>query len=476
MKEAFYITEPIFYPNADLHMGHAYVTVLSDILARSHRLFGQEVFYLLGNDENASKVARVALALGHTPKEFVDEQTRKFKVFYERLGIEYDAFVQTSDKNNHWPGAILMWQKLMEAGGLEKRSYTGLYCVGCESFKTEKDLVDGKCPDHDKEPEKIEEENYFFKLSAYTERIKALIEKNELLIVPETRRNEILALLERGLEDVSFSRPTEKVMGWGVPVPGDPSQVMYVWCDALVSYLSTIGFGRDEALFKKFWPADVHIIGKDILRFHAGIWPGMLLAAGLPLPKTIFVHGMITSGGRKMSKSIGNVIDPIKLVEEYNSEALRYFLAREISPFNDGDVTEESFKAAYNANLANGLGNVVSRILKMAETNLSEPVEIPADTIPEEFKTLLNNFEVQKAADLIWQKISALDERIQLTQPFKLVKEQPEAGKVIIRELVVDLYSIAQMLAPFLPDTSVKIETLIKNNQSPAEPLFARKY
>ena len=471
----FYVTAPIFYPNADLHLGHAYTTVLCDVLARSARLQGKETFFLTGNDDNATKVAQVAQALNLTPKEFVDEQAQKFATFYQQLDISADDFIQTSDQRRHWPGAIKLWRQLADAGDIEKRSYKGLYCVGCESFKTEKDLVDGLCPDHHTKPEEVEEENYFFKLSKYTHTIAKKIESDELKVIPETRKNEILSFLKQEAQDISFSRPTDKVLGWGIPVPGDSTQTMYVWCDALTNYISALGYGsEDEKLFDTFWPADLHVVGKDISRFHAVIWPAMLLSAGLPLPKNILAHGFITSGGMKMSKTVGNVIDPLKVIADYGAEALRYFLVRHMNVGEDSDFTMERFKEAYNAGLANGLGNLVSRVMRMAEDNLEQAPEITDNTIPKEFFELFNNFDFNKATELIWQKIADLDQKIQNTEPFKLVKTDPEKGKELIKELVMDLNVIAGMITPMMPQTSGIIKGLIKENKVPASPLFSR--
>lgn len=475
MSKTFYITTPIYYPNAKLHMGHAYTTVLSDILARYHRLNGEDVYFLTGSDENTEKVVRAAKSIGRDSKEYLDEIVLNFKDLFSKLDIDYSQFIRTSDEKIHWPGAQALWQKLIEAGDIEKRSYEGLYCVGHEAFITEKDLVDGKCPDHNEEPQLIKEENYFFKLSKYTEQIKEKIKSEELKIIPESRRNEILALLERGLEDISFSRPANKV-SVGIPVPNDLSQVMYVWCDALSNYITALGYGRKEdEIFKKFWPVDVHMIGKDILRFHAAIWPAMLLSAGLSLPKKIFVHGFITSGGKKMSKSLGNTIDPLELITEYGGDAMRYYLARHISPFEDGDLTKESFNDSYNANLANGLGNLTSRIMKMAKDNLDGPVEIAESEDMSEYFSYLEKFEINKACDFIWSEIAGMDKFIQENQPFKIVKIEKEKGQKMISDLVVRLYSVARMLNPILPETSEKIKELIRQNKTPESPLFARK-
>lgn len=474
MPEKFYITTPIFYPNAKLHMGHAYTVTLCDIIARAQKLQGKETYLLTGADENTGKILKVVEEQGQTVEEYLNQVTLNFKDLYSKLGISYDQFIKTSDIKKHWPGAQALWKKLVEAGDIYKASYTGLYCVGCETFYTEKDLVEGKCPVHLTVPEKIEEENYFFKLSKYTKSIKEKIQTDELLILPQTRKNEILALLERGLEDVSFSRPIKNVPH-GIPVPGDDSQVIYVWCDALVNYISALGYGRDDELFQKFWPADVHVIGKDILRFHAAIWPAMLLSAGVSLPKSLLVHGLITSGGHKMSKSLGNVIDPYVLIEEYGYEAVRYYLAREVSPFEDGDMTLDRFKESYNANLANGIGNLTSRIMKMAQDNLDAPVVIAEWEDMLEYFTFYDSFEISKAADYIWNEIKALDQYIQENQPFKVVKTNKETGQKMISDLVIRLYSVARMLNPILPETSAKIKTLIKENKVPKVPLFVRK-
>lgn len=474
MSKTFYITTPIYYPNAKLHMGHAYTTIVCDILARAKRLQGYDVYFLTGADENTEKVVRAAKAAGENTNEYLDKIVVNFKDLFEKLEITNNQFIRTSDEKSHWPGVIEIWKRLVAAGDIEKRTYEGLYCVGHEAFVTEKDLVDGKCPEHNEKPQFLKEENYFFKLSKYTEKIKEKIKDGELEIIPESRKNEILALLERGLEDISFSRPANK-MSVGVPVPGDSSQKVYVWGDALTNYISALGFGRDDDLYKKFWPANVHVIGKDILRFHAAIWPGMLLSAKLPLPKTLLVHGFITSGGKKMSKSLGNTVDPISLINDYGAEAVRYYLARHISTFEDGDLTIESFKEIYNANLANGLGNLVSRIMKMAESNLEEPVKIQEEKNPPEYFKYFDEFEINKACDFVWNEIGLVDKYIQENQPFKVIKTDKEKGQKMISDLVIRLYSIANMLNPILPETSEKIKSLIKENKTPDKPLFARK-
>lgn len=469
----FYLTTPIFYPNANLHLGHAYVTTLCDVLARYHRLIGDRTYFLTGSDENAQTVLQGAKKADKEPEVFLEEVVTNFKKLFADLDISYDQFIRTSDRQAHWPGAVALWKKLDEAGDIYKKAYEGLYCVGHEAFITEKELVDGKCPDHGTIPELVKEENYFFRLSKYTDSIKQKIESDELNIVPATRKKEILSFLEEGLQDVSFSRPkTSNVVG--IPVPGDDSQVMYVWCDALSNYITALGYGSEnKALYNEFWPG-IHVIGKDILRFHAAIWPGMLLSAGIELPKMIFVHGMIISGGKKMSKTRGNVIDPVELVAEYGTDAVRYFLSRHVSPMEDSELTLEGLKDIYNADLANGLGNLAARIMQLAQTHLEKPVELKTPSYPEEYTSALEKFEINKALDVVWERIKLLDQAITDTQPFKVVKDKPEEGRVLIAALVQELAGIDLMLEPFLPQTSRKIIDAIVANKKP-ENLFPRK-
>ncbi|MFH0803587.1 MAG: methionine--tRNA ligase [Candidatus Tagabacteria bacterium] len=472
--EKFYITTAIDYTNGPPHLGHALEKVQADVIARYQRLLGKDVFFLTGTDEHGAKVKKAAEAQGKSPEKFVDEISATFRDLTKKLNISNDDFIRTSDKKRHWPGVKAVWEKLVANGDIYKGNYKGFYCLGCEAFLTKKDLVDGKCAVHNQKPEEINEENYFFKLSAYREKIKKAIESGKLKIIPESRKNEVLNLIDAGLEDVSFSRPA-KDLSWGIPVPSDKTQTIYVWADALSNYISALGYGTDDdSKFKKYWPADIHVIGKDILRFHALIWPAMLIAVGLDLPKNILAHGFITMGGKKMSKSEGNFIDPFDLINNYGADSVRYYLAREILTTEDGDITEEKFKEAYNANLANGLGNLVSRIMKMASTYLETNPELPEKSIPENFKEAMNNFEINKATDIIWQKISELDGKIQTAQPFKLVKNDKEAAIKIIKELVVDLYAVARMLNPIMPETSAIIKATVKANKMPT-PLFLRK-
>ncbi|MBI2409420.1 methionine--tRNA ligase [Candidatus Kaiserbacteria bacterium] len=481
MKNTFYLTTPIFYPNAKLHLGHAYTMTLADALARYHRRNDEKVHFLAGSDENTQKMVDAAAKAGAEPIAFLDGIVQNFMKLYASLDISYDQFIRTTDTNVHWPGAQALWELLLAAGDLYKKEYEGLYCVGHEAFITDKDLVDGKCPDHGTEPEQLREENYFFRLSKYADALREKIASDELRIVPQSRKKEILSFISGGLEDVSFSRPRRSSWprGLGIPVPGDDSQVMYVWCDALANYISALGFGRDDALYQEFWPADVHIIGKDILRFHAAIWPAMLLSAGLPLPKTLFVHGFITSGGKKMSKTLGNVIDPEDLIDTYGPDAVRYFLLRHISPFEDGDITREGFKEAYTANLTNGLGNLVARVMKLAEEHLSGPVKLAGeDTIVSgEFAEKVETFRFNEAMDVVFEKIAVADVFMTEREPYKKIKSADASEKEVARRdiesLVRQLASIAAHLAPAMPATSKAILAAIRENRKP-ENLFPR--
>lgn len=461
----FYITTSIPYVNSAPHLGNVLDSVYADVLARYKRQYGFDVKFLTGSDEHGVKIVRSAEAAGLTPQEFVDQNSAKFRGLKEILNLSWDDFIRTSDQKRHWPGAQKIWQQLEEKGDLYKKTYRGLYCVGHEAFVTEKDLVDGICRDHQKKPEIIEEENWFFKLSKYSKEIESKIKNDELKIVPESRKNEILALLKEGLEDISFSRPS-KDLSWGVPVPGDKTQTMYVWAEALCSYISSLGYGNvDESPFKKYWPADVQVIGKDNLRFHAAIWPGMLLAANLPLPKTVFVHGFLTVDGQKISKTVGNVINPVELVKKYGTDAARYYLLREVPPFEDGDFSYEKFENLYNSDLANGLGNFAARVLTLGEKLGKVEVDFKKDVLErasgevEKAKDLigekLDGFRFNEATDAIWKLIHFGDAYINEEKPW-----EKENKKALIN-LIVILDNVAALLKPFLPETAEKITAAV---------------
>lgn len=478
---AFYVTTPIYYPNGAPHLGHAYATCLADFLVRFHRLKGERSYFLAGTDENSQKIVREAEKQGRPIGELLDENVGKFRELFGALQVSYDQFIRTTDKERHWPGATELWNRLLEAGALYKKAYTGLYCVGAESFVTEKDLRPGRlCPDHDEQPVELSQENWFFRLSDYQRFLVEEIEGNRLEIVPESRRAEVLSFLREPLEDVSFSRPREGNV-LAIPLPNDPEQGMYVWCDALANYVSALGYGRDDrALLDEFWPASVQVLGKDILRFHAVYWPAMLKAAGLPLPKRLFVHGLITSGGRKMSKSIGNVIDPNDLIRDFGVEAVRAYFAKEMSPFEDPEITPEAFANAYAANLANGIGNLVSRATKMAtsyDVDYGDLSGVTAQSLPEwaEYAAAFEALEVHKAAGIAWAKAAAADRFVEETQPFKAIKVDPEKAKADVARLVREVYGVALLLEPILPEASAKIRALVLERRTPEAPLFARK-
>lgn len=476
-KEKFYITTAIDYTNARPHIGHALEKVQADVLARYARLKGREVWFLTGTDEHGVKVVRAAEAAGKNPEDFVNALAEDFKGLREALDLSWDDFIRTTDEKRHFPGAVLLWRKLTEAGDIYKKKYRGLYCVGHEAFVTEKDLVDGKCEDHGKAPEVVEEENYFFKLSKYSKRIGEAVRSGKLAILPEGRKNEILSLIEKkGLEDVSFSRP-RKDLSWGIPVPGDDAQTMYVWCDALTNYLSAIGYGRSDD-WKKWWPAEVQVIGKDILRFHAAIWPGMLLAAGLELPKAIYVHGFVNVDGKKISKSLGNVIDPLELVKKYGTDAVRYYLLKEIPSGEDGDFSIAKFEAAYNGDLANGLGNFARRVLVLAQyISKGEMYEIKVDEgigkvnevvqqrIAVAKKTVEDKvveFKLREAIQAIWSLVSFGDGYLNERKPWSLSpKDLFSQGRQDIFDVTYILDNIAGLLSSFLPETSEKITNAI---------------
>ena len=471
----FYVTTSIPYVNAEPHIGFALEIIQSDVLARYYRHKGEDVFFLTGTDEHGVKIVRAAKAAGKTPQDFTNGVTKKFKDLKKVLNLSWDDFIRTSDKKKHWPGAQKLWLKLYDAGKLYKKSYKGIYCIGHEAFITEKDLVNGKCKDHQKEPEIIEEENWFFKLSDYTKEIKAKIESDELKVAPKSRKNEILALINEGLEDISFSRP-RKDLSWGIPVPNDSKHTMYVWCDALSNYISALGYGQDDSKlqapspkFKKYWPADVQVIGKDILRFHAAIWPGMLLAAKLPLPKTIFVHGFITVGGKKMSKTVGNVIDPFEIVKKYGADALRYYLLREIPSGEDGDFTYEKFEERYNAGLAKGLGNLVARVLTLSQKNNIKAVknknfDAAIKKTEKQIEKFINEFRFNNALVAIWRLVASGNKYIDEKKPWALKPESKEF-KEIIGSLLFLISDIGALLSPFLPETSEKISGQLKNRK-----------
>ena len=467
-KNKFYITTAIDYANAAPHLGHALEKVQADVLARYHRIAGDNVFFSTGTDEHGVKNARAAQVAGLSPAAFVDANAAVFQKLTAALNISNDIFLRTTDKRAHWPAVVKVWKKLSANGDIYKKEYEGLYCVGHEAFVTQKDLVEGKCALHQKEPELIREENYFFRLSRYAQAIESAITNDTFRVLPAHSKNEALQFLGEGLEDVSFSRPS-KDLSWGIPVPGDASQTIYVWADALTNYLSAIGYGDKEdsegSQFKTFWPADVHIIGKDILRFHALIWPGILLSVGLPLPKVLFAHGFISVGGEKMSKTIGNVIDPFVYIEQYGADALRYYLLREIPSSQDGDFTAEKFRERYEGDLANGLGNLLARVVTLGEKHIQKSFPGARSDALDEFLDVhwagyheaLEAYRFDEALRIVWDILAYGDKMVDSSKLWELPETHPERFEEIIAQLAGLLATVAHMLRPFLPKSASRM-------------------
>ncbi len=472
MSNKVFVSTSIPYVNGEPHVGFAMEGIEADVVARYFRLIGKDTFFSTGADENGVKIYKTAHAQGIDTQELCDKNAQKFKDLGEALGFSNNGFIRTTDQKKHWPGAQEMWKRIQANDDIYKKTYEGLYCEGCETFVTEKELVDGNCPNHKKPPVKIAEENYFFRLSKYTDQIKELILNNTLKVVPDFRKNEILALLEEGLQDVSFSR-TRHSLPWGVPVPDDDTQVMYVWCDALTNYISGLGFGGKDADYQKFWDNDeverIHVIGKDITRFHLAIWPGMLLSAGVKLPTKILVHGFITADGEKMSKSLGNVVDPFEYTKEYGVDPLRYYLLREIPIGRDGDFTRQHFEEIYNAHLANGLGNLVNRVVIMSkkhEVNLTDFEDLidGEKTITEfwkNYKEKMDGLLLNEGVQVVWDLIDFANKKIDQEKPWVLAKEDVARMEKVLAGLVEVIRHIAIMLSPIMPETSQRIRKIL---------------
>lgn len=468
----FYITTAIPYINAQPHLGHCLEYSQADILARYYRLKGKNVFFLTGSDENSLKNVRSAEEAGLNIKDFVDKQTEAFKQILQNLEISNDDFIRTTEKR-HILGAQKLWQACSK--DIYKKKYKGIYCVGCEEFKKEKDLKNGKCPEHPNQKlEIIEEENYFFALSKYQKILYQILKNDEYQILPKERKKEALSFIAQGLEDFSISRSYKRAKGWGIKVPGDETQIMYVWFDALANYLTGVGYGWDEKKFQENWPADIHIIGKGILKFHAIYWPAMLISAGLPLPKKLFVHGYITIEGQKMSKSLGNVVDPYYLINKYSEEILRYFLLGCVSSSKDVDFSERLLKERYNAELADGLGNLTFRILSMLEkyiggrvpldnTNdsklLSPQVNVKDFSIYFQkmwslYSKYLEGFAFDKAFAVIVKIIQLANQYIDFMKPWELAKNnRKEELNIVLYNLSEILRQISVLIYPFMPKT-----------------------
>lgn len=469
-KEKFYITTPIYYPSDKLHIGHSYCTVATDTMARYKRLRGYDVMFLTGTDEHGQKIERIANSQGMTPKEYTDKIVVGIKELWKTLHISYNKFIRTTD-DYHIKAVQKIFKQLYDQGDIYKSSYEGWYCTPCESFFTEHQLVDGKCPDCGRDVELLKEESYFFRLSKYQDRIIKYMEENPEFLQPNTRQNEMINnFLKPGLEDLAVSRTSFK---WGVPVEFDPGHIVYVWIDALSNYITALGWGsEDDSLYRKYWPADVHVVGKEIVRFHSIIWPAMLMALDMPLPKQIFGHGWLVINGGKMSKSVGNVVDPNVLVDKYGVDAIRYFLLREIAFGQDGNFNNEALIQRINSDLANDLGNLVSRTVGMIEKYFDGklPAERTATAFDADLKATaaevlprveenMDQMHFSDALMEIWNLIRRTNKYIDETQPWILCKEEEKKA-----ELANALYHVAEsiriisiLIQPFMPLTPAKI-------------------
>lgn len=465
----YYVATSIAYSNADPHIGYALELLYGDALARYARQQGNPTIFSTGTDEHGGKIAEKAKEAGMQPKFFTDKMSQKFRDLGKSLNISNDRFIRTTDEG-HEQRAQIIWKGLEKY--IFKKSYEGWYCTGDEAFFTEQVVKENKgiCPNHNREYEKIKEENYFFKLSAFSDQIKQAIKSGDFRILPQTRKNEIMSLIEKGLEDVSISRPKDKI-SWGIPVPGDDSQVMYVWFEAVMNYITVLGYPEHDD-FKKFWPADVQIIGKDILRFHAATWPGMLLGLGLPLPKTLFAHGFITVDGKKMSKTLGNVVDPHEIIEKYGVDPLRYFFLRHVPSYDDGDFSWKKLDDAYNNELANELGNAVQRTVAMIvnyQKGVIGEIPEPGHDIAK-YDEAMQDCRFDRALDEVWDQVRGLNQYIEEQKPWAIAKtgDAPHLREVLAYQ-VGALLQIAELLVPFMPDTAQKIKNVFESGV--AKPL-----
>lgn len=480
-KITWTITTSIPYVNAHPHIGHALEMVQADALARYHRLLGHAVRFQSGTDENALKNVQAAEQAGISTQSLVESNAARFQALQQPLNLAWDDFIRTSTEERHWTGVEKFWRACDASGDIYQQRYQGLYCVGCELFYNEDELVDGLCPIHERPPEVVAEENYFFRLSRYQQPLADLIEADQLRIVPETRKNEILSFIRRGLADFSISRRATRSRGWGIPVPDDPSQVIYVWFDALINYITGPGYATGSATYQHFWhdaTQRIHLIGKDITRFHAIYWPAMLLSAGVSLPHSILVHGFITIDGGKVSKSKGNVIDPVALVEQVGTDALRYYLLRKVPTTGDSNFTLSEFVYTYNADLADQLGNLLNRVVKMIERYCGSTIPAPgslsdldrklialAGVTQSEYHQAFAAFALHRALGAVWDLIGATNKYIVQVEPWTLAKQVKETDdRHAAERLSTTLYTmaeslrlIAHYLTPFLPDIAAAI-------------------
>jgi methionyl-tRNA synthetase len=459
----FYVTTAIDYINARPHLGHALEKIGADVCARYRRLCGDEVFFLTGTDEHSLNVQRQAEAEGVSPREFCERMIPAFTGAWARLGISYDGFIRTTDPQ-HEAAVKLLFQRIAEAGFLYEDDYEGLYCASCENYYTEKDAPGLQCPTHQRALERVREKNLFFRLSRFQQQLQTLIESGEFRVEPAVRRNEVLALLREGLQDVSFTRANVQ---WGVPCPLKPGQTIWIWFDALVNYISAIGYGSDEQTFRKWWPADVHIIGKDITRFHCILWPAVLLAAGLPVPRMVFAHGFVSVEGEKMSKTRGTMIEPAEVLEKYSADVLRYYLMREV-PFNgDGDFSWRRLEQRYNADLANDLGNLVNRTLSMLgryrNGTVPEPgaaeLQADAEKTTALYRSRMEALEFHLALEQLWAFVTRVNRYVEESAPWKLAKQPGQSRRLdaVLYNLAESVRLISVLVAPVMPAASAQM-------------------
>ncbi|MDD4342861.1 MAG: methionine--tRNA ligase [Eubacteriales bacterium] len=476
MKKTFYITTPIYYPSANLHIGHALTTVMADTMSRYKKMNDYDVFFLTGSDEHGQKIERTAKENNMEPKAYVDNIVSGFKDLWENLDIEYDDFIRTTDER-HKETVHYIFKKIYDQGDIYKSVYEGKYCTPCETFFTERQLVEGKCPDCGRDVETIKEESYFFKMSKYEGRLLKYIEENPDFIQPQTRKNEMINFIKQGLEDLCVSRTTFK---WGIPVPIEEGHVIYVWFDALTNYISALGYGRDDKdLFEKFWPADIHLVGKDIVRFHTIIWPIILMAAELELPKKVYGHGWLLLDSGKMSKSKGNVVDPKVLIQKYGADVIRYFLLREIPAGQDGFYSEEALITRYNVDLANDYGNLVSRtvamVLKYFDGILPEPVNIQDIDKDLQYVALeaykkasehIDKLDFSNGLAEIWKIVNRGNKYIDETAPWILAKnpEDKERLGTVLYNLIEAIRIVTVMIKPAMPNITAKVQEQIPYN------------
>ncbi len=474
----YYITTAIDYVNSRPHIGTAFEKIAADVLARYHRFKGDDTFFAMGNDEHSLNVEKEARKQGLEPLAYCDEMEGQFTEIWQSLSLSYDRFIRTTDPD-HAKAVGELFRRIEARGDIYKDVYSGLYCVSCENFYQEKDLADGLCPVHKTKPEQIEEENYFFKLSAYADKLLAHIEADENFIRPEIRKNEIVNVIKSGLIDVSVSRSTR---GWGIPLPSDDSHVVYVWFDALINYITAAGFPGDEEKFKRYWPADVHVIGKDITRFHCIIWPAMLMSAGIELPRTVYAHGFITVDGQKISKSIGNVIDPRELVEEFGADAVRYYFMREVSFEQDGDFSKRQLLVRYNADLANDLGNLLNRLAGMTKKYIGDVFPTPdpaeddgilrdlASDIATRYTGHIENYQFNDALRAVWELVRRGNQYVEESTPWTLAKDPDRRARLetVLYNVAESLRITACLTYPVMPAKSAELLTALGISDDPA--------